>query len=153
MLLLLACATPDPDPVPDDTTTPAVPAITAAAAACDVDDAQWAFSAQADAWTGNGEVVLSDDGDYVEHHPMYSTTAASDGSSDTLALTLTIVADWRDAVAGTSTAFNCDAPLAGVLRIYTRDGADVADCRAFGEEPSRWQNWDPDVACEAVIEE
>lgn len=130
-----------------------VPAIVEASVACDADDAVWSFVVETDAWTGNGQVALSTDGVYVERHTMYSVSAEADGSADRLELELDVVGDWRDASAGSSTAFNCQEPdLAGVLRVFTRDGDDVADCRAFGEAPERWAEWDASLACDAVLE-
>jgi hypothetical protein len=151
-VLLIACAADTPVVDSADVGS-AVPALTSVTVACDDVSAEWTFAATADAWTGNGDVRLSADGAYVEAHYLPSVSAASDGSSDTLELALSIVADWRDVVSGARTAFNCDVPdLAGVLRIRTRDGSDIADCRAFGSAPERWSEWDPAVACGQVLE-
>jgi hypothetical protein len=131
----------------------AEPAIVDASATCVVEDALWTFLASADAWTGNGQVVLSADGDYVERHPMYSNGAAFDGTSDSLKLALGVAPDFRNVVLGSTTVFNCDAEgLTGVLQVYARDGRSVADCRAFGDRPDRWQTWDPNVACADVLD-
>ena len=128
------------------------PGITNATVDCITADAVWTFTAATDAWSGNGQVVLSTEGDYIERHPLYSNGAAADGTTDNLKLTLDVVAGWRDVVLGDTTAFNCDtAGLTGVIRVYTRDGDDVADCRAFGEDPARWDTWDPAVSCPTVI--
>ena len=130
-----------------------VPAIVTATAECSAADAYWAFEATTDAWTGNGQVVLSADGAYVEAHPMYSVGAAGDGSADSQRLALAIIPDWTDVAPGGTTAFNCDAEaISGVLRVYTRDGNAVADCRAFGVDPARWKQWDANVSCSATIE-
>lgn len=153
MLLVVACA---PDPTDARATSDialAAPNITDASVACDADDAEWIFRADADAWTGNGQVVLSADGDYVERHTLYSTAAAADGSSDSLQLTLDVEADWRDVSSGSSTLFNCGAAeLGGILRIYTRDGSEQADCRVFGASPGRWTAWDLGVTCQRLLE-
>lgn len=130
----------------------AIPALVSVEVSCDAEDAEWSFIAEADAWTGNGQVLLSADGDYLERHDLYSASAAADGTSDRLELRLEVVADWRDAGPGSSTAFNCEAAgLAGVLRVYERDRREVADCRAFGEEPERWSGWEPETACDEVL--
>ena len=114
---------------------------------------EWRFEAETDAWTGNGQVLLSTDGDYVERHPLYSTSAAPDGSKDTLALALTVVPDWRDVTPGSTTFFNCLEPaLTGILRVFTADGSAQADCRAFGTEPERWGAWSTGVRCEQLLE-
>lgn len=129
------------------------PEITAAGVECDVPDARWSFQVTANAWTGNGQVLLSTDGVYVERHPMYSASAAADGTSDSLALSLSVQPDWRDVVLGTSTVFNCNEPdLTGILRVYTRDGSEQADCRAFGAAPERWAVWSAGATCETQLE-
>ncbi|MFZ5477789.1 MAG: hypothetical protein ACOZNI_13520 [Myxococcota bacterium] len=152
-ILLAACAVPDSRKPPERLDTP-VPALVEASVACDDVEARWTVRAVTDAWTGNGDVWLSKDGVYVETHPLTSSEAEWDGSRDTLELTLSVKADWRDVSEGSSTAFNCDEPgLAGVLRVFTRTGAEVADCRAFGEDPSRWATWDAEVACDEVLPE
>lgn len=131
----------------------AVPALTAVTVTCDAELDRWSFVATADAWTGNGQVLLSADGAYLERHDIYTAGAAGDGSADTLELELTAVADWRDVSPGSTTAFGCDAPdLAGVLRIYERASKTVADCRAFGESPERWATWEPETACTTVLD-
>lgn len=151
---LTACLGAAPDAVDTGEIPDRVPAIVSASVTCDADDAVWRFVVETDAWTGNGQVALSTDGDYVERHTMYSASAAADGSADHLELELDVVGDWRDANAGSSTAFNCQEPdLAGVLRVYTRDGDDVADCRAFGDAPERWAAWDASLACDVTLED
>ena len=103
-----------------------------------------------DAWTGGGRLWWSADGDYRERHTVPSVSAARDGTDDRLVLELGIVPDWRDASPGSSTWFNCATPgLAAVLQVLARDGRTVADCIALGDEPTRWTDWDPAVACES----
>lgn len=150
--VLAACAGgKDADTGIDPTTRP--PAITAASVECTSEDAQWRIEVTTDAWTGNGQLLLSTDGAYVERHPLYSKSASADGTSDRLDLTLSIEPDWRDVTLGSSTVFNChELDLAGVLRVFTRDGAEVADCRAFGTAPERWAEWSAGTACETVLE-
>jgi hypothetical protein len=124
-----------------------------ASVVCDPERPRWTFDVEASAWTGNGQVLLSTDGAYIERHGMSSITAAADGTSDTLELKLDIVSDWRDVDATQDTVFNCEEPgLAGVLRVYTRTGDAVADCRSFGEDTARWDTWEPDTACATPLE-
>ncbi len=133
--------TPDPLATTD-------PQITAATVTCDETTAEWSFQVVTDAWTGNGSLYLSTDGSYVEQDSLVSTSAASDGTSDTLTRTLGVVATWRDAVSDTSTAFGCNTPeLAGVMTVYTRDGSAVSNCLGLGTDPARWQAWNADLAC------
>jgi len=130
-----------------------LPSLTAVSVTCDVADAEWGFTATTDAWTGNGQVLLSADGAYVEKHTMYSKSAAADGSADALALMLTIEPDWRDVTVGSSTAFNCnEAELTGILRVWSRDGTEQADCRAFGVSPERWETWDAGARCATLLD-
>ncbi len=136
-----------------DPLTTSNPTITSTTVACDVDAADWTFTVATDAWTGNGMLYLSADGEYVEQHTLPSTSAPADGTSDKLVRTLSIVATWRDAVANSSTAFGCATPdLAGIVNVSARDGSAVTDCVAFGVDPQRWQTWSPDVACATVLD-
>lgn len=152
--LLVACAPRGQAPEDTAGVGAAVPVLTSVTVDCDDHDATWAFAATTDAWTGNGQVVMSVDGAYVEKHPLDSVEAAADGSADRLSLDLEVIADWRDVSVGSSTAFNCDTPeLSGVLRVYTRDTGAVADCVAFGEAPERWTEWDAAVACDELLTE
>ncbi len=151
LLLLLACQSASPSPVPDEK-SPGPPSIVAASYACNSLTARWTFLVDTDAWTGNGQVVLSDDGNYIEVHPLRSLEAAADGSSDRLTLELGVVADWRDVSPGSSTAFNCNEPgLAGLIRIFATDGQTPTDCRIFGED--RWASWNFNYSCTTPLEE
>lgn len=137
-----------PDPVDY-----AVPSITTATVACDPERPRWTFTVDTTAWTGNGEVLLSADGAYIERHDLDSTSAAADGTSDHLELKLDVVSDWRDVSEGANTVFNCGEPvLVGVIQVFTRDGDDVADCRGFGTTPSLWADWEPETACAVVLD-
>jgi hypothetical protein len=151
LVFAVACVNHADDAV-DTSLSAAAPTIVTASAECDTEKATWTFAVTTDAWTGNGQVVLSTDGDYVEKHTMYSSSAAADGSADSLELSLSVVPDWRDVTLGASTVFNCgEAGLTGILRVWTRDGDDEADCRAFGDAPERWDTWDAGVRCENVL--
>ena len=141
-----APTTPDPPEY-------AVPAITAASVECDPDRPRWTFDIETSAWTGNGQVLVSADGVYIERHGIGSISAAADGTTDHLQLKLDVVSDWRDVDEGDTTIFNCgDANVVGVMQVYTRDGGAVADCRGFGASPGRWADWEPDTACPTVLE-
>lgn len=147
----MGCSPGDDAQLPGPSTEP--PAITSAAVTCTPEHARWRFQVTTDAWTGNGQVLLSADGIYVERHPIFSQSAAPDGTSDTLDLTLSVQPDWRDVNPGSSTVFNCREPdLAGILRVFTRDGAAEADCRAFGIAPERWVDWTPGTSCAVILE-
>ena len=136
-----------------ETPTYADPEITAASVECDPERPRWTFDVTASAWTGNGQVLLSADGSYIERHRLDSISAEADGSTDQLQLKLDVVADWRDVSEGSTTVFNCDEPfLDGVIRVYSRTGDAVTDCRAFGTDPARWATWEPDTACATVLE-
>ncbi|MDP2315384.1 MAG: hypothetical protein Q8P41_20975 [Pseudomonadota bacterium] len=129
------------------------PAITTASVTCDATVPRWTFAVQTDAWTGNGQVLLSTDGEYVEKHTLYSQSAAADGTSDTLELKLTVEPDWRDVTLGSTTVFNCNEPdLTGILRVWTRAGDEEADCRAFGVASERWTTWDASATCANVLD-
>ena len=135
--LLLACVpkgtagTEQPDAVGDDP-----PTISAVTWACDVDSATWSFVVDTVHWSGGAWLWIARDAKTVERHAMYSQAAASDGSTDQLAVDLSVVADWRDAASGSSTRFPCaetDA-LAYQVTIYDRYGDEATDCRRWGVE-------------------
>ncbi len=147
--VLWACA-PGPRLDPAPAVEPGAPHLVDHALTCDPAGATWSVVLVTDAWTGGGRLWWSADGDYRERHTVPSVSAARDGTDDRLVLELGIVPDWRDASPGSSTWFNCETPgLAPVLQVFARDGRTVADCIALGDEPARWTEWDPAVACES----
>ncbi len=85
----------------------------------------------------------------IESHAVYSQTAASDGSADHLALELGIVADFRDAQPGSTSAWLCaDAEaLSYLVTVRLADGSDTADCRTWGVDPAVFEE-----PCAAVID-
>lgn len=148
LLVLLACA--DPEPAGEEAAPLPDPRITSAEVSCDEDAAAWAFAVEADAWTGNGKLIWSVDGRYVEYHDLDSVESAPDGSSDRLVLELRAVADRAFVQPGSTTLFNCHEPgLAAVLRVLTVDGESASDCRRFGED--RWGEWYADYACAVEV--
>ena len=117
-----------------DASTPAAPLISSVGWACDTDDAEWTLTVETDGWTGGGRLWMGRDADSVEVHRVYSTNARADESTDRLTLDLDIVADWREAVSGSSTRYRCDAEdaLSFLLWVYERDGSTESDCRVWG---------------------
>lgn len=107
---------------------PDPPTITAFEVACMRDADRWAITVDTALWTGGGAVWMTAGGTWSERHAIRSTRAASDGSTDHLDLKLPIVADWRDASPGSSTAFTCSDPTAWQLVVFTQAG-EPADCR------------------------
>lgn len=149
-LAFSGCSGGGGDTAVDPSDTP--PTITEATVDCDTREGRWTFAVTTDAWTGNGQVLLTSDGAYVEKHTVYSVSAAPDGTADQLELTLDVVPDWRDVVLGSSTIFNCgDTSLTGIVRVFTRDGSRASDCRVFGVSPERWAGWDVGVTCDTLL--
>lgn len=123
------------------------PTITSASVSCDTSAAEWSFDLRTDGWTGNGLVLLSTDGAYLEQHPIYTVGSEPDGTADHLRLTLGVVPDFRDVVLGSTTVFNCrEADLTGLIRVWEQDGETQSDCLVFGDAPERWAEWV--VGCE-----
>lgn len=120
-----------PDEVGD-----APPTIAAVTWGCEVDSATWSFVVDTVHWSGGAWLWMASDPDTVERHAVYSQSAASDGSADQLAVELDVVADWRDAIAGSSTRFPCATldDLAYQVTVYDRQGAEATDCRRWGVE-------------------
>ena len=131
------------------------PAITELTWTCDAAAASWSFQVNTTGWTGGGALWIAERGDRVERHGMSSVSAAADGSTDHLSLTLGSVADWRYAVEGSSTAWRCaDQPaLSFEIAVYTRDGSARADCRTWGADPSLWDRLDEVPDCATVLED
>lgn len=152
MLSLLACVNGPPS-ASDVAVSDAPPNIVSAKVTCDPAAPKWKVAVATDAWTGNGQVWMTVDGHYVEKHPMYSDAAAQDGTSDHLALSLSMQPDIHRVSEGSSTYFNCDEPgLHGILLVLQRNGKTVADCRSFTGEATDWVAWDVGVACEETLE-
>ncbi len=124
---------------------------------CDSIDAIWSFEVDTLAWTANAELWMGQDTDYVERHAVRSTSAAHDGTWDQLALELDVVADWREASSGSSTAFFCNPTtleaISFRLAVYTPGTEEQADCRSWGAQPSLFDGVDGAAACELLWEE
>lgn len=120
---------------------------------CDAAAATWDFQVETRYWTGGGTVWMARDPDRVERHRVPSVSAEADGSADRLELGLDVVADWRYAVSGSSTAWRCAEAdrLSFQVAVYTVDG-DRADCRTWGADPALWSRVDDVADCETVLE-
>ena len=138
----------DPGTVLHDTP----PTITGIQYSCSVDEEKWIFQVTTDAWTANGTLYLAATSDYVEQHSLQSEEAAADGSSDLLTLSLSIVADWRDVSASSSTAFLCnsttEAAICWRIFVYTPGTGDVSDCASGGYEPTWFDDMDDIPTCD-----
>lgn len=155
LLLLLGCtAAPtsaeDAGPFYD-----AAPAITALQWSCDVEASEWSFEITTEHWTGGGRVYMARDAATLEEHRVRSVGAAADGSTDSLALELDIVADWRDASSGASTRWRCDEQdaLSFLVTVLTPDGSSQADCRVWGADLLLWEAVAQVDGCETILEE
>jgi hypothetical protein len=130
------------------------PSITEISWDCSVADAMWTLDVLTLGWTANGKLWLAKERSYVEDHSVHSIAAASDGSTDHLQLGLDIVADWRDANAGSSTAFQCtpstEAALNARLVVYSPGGGDVGDCRSWGPDPTFFDTVNGVSSCDVV---
>lgn len=141
LLLLLACPGIEPDSGVVD--PPAQePVFTELSLVCDGTAGSWTITADTDAWSGGAKFTMSTDGRYVEAHPVNSSDAALDGTSDHLSGSLSVVSDFRDVNEGSSTWFNCGTPaLQGLIVLYSRDAVQETDCRRFGADPEAWAGW------------
>lgn len=159
-LILLAGCAQSPVPAATDSAGAAEagrpdPLITSVTLSCDAADAAWSLEVLADAWTGGGNLWMARDTSRVERHRVPSVAAEADGSGDRLSLGLTVVADWRYQVSGSSTAWRCaDAEeLSFLVAIYTTDGDGRADCRTWGRDPTLWERTEDVTACDTVLEQ
>ena len=134
MLLLLSCY---PQPIAQERATVfdiAEAEIKEISVLCE--DEQWTLTVDTDAWTSNGTVWLAQDLNRYERHPLYSIGAAEDGSSDSLKLTLRILPDWRDFVAGESTGWLCSEQddFSVAIMVYHGESNQPSDCVYWGED-------------------
>ena len=100
---------------------------------------EWTLKITASAWTGNGRWWLGTTEHNIEEHPIYSISAAADGSSDTLRSILSSVPDWRDAQSGTYTRWYCNDidEISIAVSIFEGERGlsnEVADCVEIGED-------------------
>jgi hypothetical protein len=155
ILSLLACISGppsqkvDPGPFYD-----ADPVITSVDFECSEADSAWTFIVRTEGWTGGGWVWMGKTPDNAEGHRITSVSAAADGSSDKLKLTLDIAADWRDATRSKSTRWLCSDldTLSFMTTAYDPHGDGVVDCRAWGASPRLWLEIDAAYDCETVIQ-
>jgi hypothetical protein len=153
-LALVACAEPTgPGLEKDAPFHDGVPVITALTWSCDADSAKWDLAVETEGWTGGGRLWIARDADDADKHDVYSDKADADGAWDCLSLDLDVVADWRDAQSGQSTAFPCsdqDA-LSYLFVAYTPDASETADCRAWGADGSLWGEVGGSDPCETAL--
>jgi hypothetical protein len=139
ILALSACVMPGPfGGHPADPIALRTPEIAAIDLACKVDKDQWTLSVTASAWTGGGDTLWSEDGEYVEEHAVPVITSKEDGSEETLELDLAIVSDWRDQTPNVSTVFTCGDQPQVAFTLFDTAGDPVV-CAFFtdpGDEPT-----------------
>jgi hypothetical protein len=116
---------------------------------CDEKAAHWNLVIDTEHWTHGGHLYMGKDAKSIESHRVYSESAAADGSTDHLELELGIVADFRDAQPGATSAWLCsdEAALSFMVTVDLADGSDVADCRTWGVDPKIFE--DP---CDLLID-
>ncbi len=131
------------------------PSITELQWGCEVEASQWRFAITTAHWTGGGRIYMAREPTVIEEHRVRSVGAEPDGSADTLELELDIVADWRDAVGGSSTRWRCDDTdtLTFLAAVYTPDGESRADCRVWGADVLLWDSTEAVEGCQTVLED
>lgn len=135
MLLLLLACTSAPLP-PADSFYSGETRLGMVTPRCDADRDTRSLSVVTEGWTAGGLWSMTTDSHRVEAHTLISTAADPSGAWDELVLELDIVADPRDVVPGSSTAFLCDSAteqaLSARLVIYDAQTREVVDCRLWG---------------------
>jgi hypothetical protein len=123
------------------------PSITDFMFECVEEEELWNFEVQTDAWTGNGLLWIKDQRGQEEEHPLISQGAPRDGSSDTLAIELLIVGDWRDVQRGKSTRWSCsdEEELSMIVEIYHPKERTPTDCITVGPE---WPEESAPITCD-----
>jgi len=119
---------------------------------CDSDNDTWTARVFADAWTGDGELIMAT-ADRIEIHGIESIRAAPQGSGDELLAILSIAVNPDDAKSGSTTGFLCTGAIKTALSmrvgIFDFDSEEESDCWQWGPEKdfSPW-GYPP---CEAVV--
>lgn len=136
LLSLLACIRPPGDTGPAFYEGPT--SITGVTWGCSLEDEVWSLSVETLGWTANGLFSMSEGGQRVEAHELRSVEADPKGGWDHLELELDQVADPRDVVLGSSSAYVCDEPELSALSfrvvVFEPETEDKADCRVWGPE-------------------
>lgn len=155
ILLALACAGSSGPDAGEGPFFDGAPLITDLTWGCLVEDSEWSFAITTEHWTGGGRLYMTADLTVTEEHRIRSVGAQADGSADSLELELDIVADWRDASAGSSTRWRCDDldRLTFLAVVYTPDGDSRSDCRTWGADPMLWESTDDVEGCQTVLED
>lgn len=153
-LALLGCISPQATTQPPDPLSGEPPVITALSWSCDDKRSQWTLTVLTQWWTGGGRAWVARDDDRYEEHQVRSVEAAGDGRTDTLELTLDVVADWRDATSGSSTGWRCsDAPtLTFQVAVFDVTGSQQTDCRTWGAQPDLWDAFVDVDTCETLLD-
>lgn len=148
-LLLAGCLqrTPIDRRYPDVDLEP--PVIETIELACDADRGRWAMTLKASAWTGGAASAWTIDGEYVEIHTMARKSWQTDGTGETLEMTLTIADDFRDV--GGGTVFTCSTDPNGVLVLYDTEN-NPSDCRAWGPEPRIFEDIEDTPTCDILTQ-
>lgn len=107
--------------------------IIAASKSCEND--QWRFFVDTDAWTGNGFLIIATE-DRSERHPLYSFEASEAGDSDKLRAFLSVIPNWQDFTAGSSTGWLCsqENELSIAVAVQHAVSAEVTDCVYWGDD-------------------
>ena len=145
LLIALGCRLSPGDGAGVESFVERPPTITDLAWSCDPERARWELDVHIEGWSAGGRLWLTRDGSYAELHAVPSIAASPDGREDRLRLVLTIVADWRAARPGQSTAFLCEPPPDGLLVVDAPDGS-VSDC-AFLGQGERWSELSDVPSC------
>lgn len=109
---------------------------------------QWKFTVQTDAWTGNGVLIIAT-GQRSERHPLSSYEATEDGFEDNLRVFLSVIPDWQEFSAGSSTGWLCseESELSIAVSVYHPNSGEATDCLYWGEDI--WEDSSTVVDCEA----
>ena len=154
LLVLSACALPQPTSVQTGPFYDTEPVITDVTCECDVLEAEWAFVVSTDGWTGGGTLWIAENLDTIEKHSITSTLAAEDGTWDNLKLDLAVENDWRNASSGSSTRWRCadTESLTMVVWVYASGTGDEADCLTWGMDTDLWADTSTVTPCDEVVE-
>ena len=153
-LLLISCVpinASSPEAVPFHSTPPQIEALDFS---CEATEGEWLFQVQTSGWTGGGRLFIARDPHTVEQHKIRSSEASPTGDWDCLIQTLDVSEDWTLAQSGSSTRWLCSdaSELSFMVQVDDAEATDVADCAAWGADPTIWSEVEELQDCEEFLQ-
>lgn len=152
LLLLAGCRITPTGVAPDGPFFDGAPGLVGLALTCDQDAARWDLRVETDAWSGTGELYMTEDGAVVERHTVRAVESAGDGSWDCIDASLGQAARPEEAAQGSTSRWLCreEADLSFLFVVSDTDGEAWTDCVVWGANPALWADVAGVPACDTV---